>query len=36
LESQDRTGVPGQEGSEFQEFHGGRRVGEGAEESAFG
>jgi hypothetical protein len=28
--------VPGQEGSEFQEFHGGRRVGEVAEESAFG
>lgn len=36
LESQERTGVLGQEGSEFQEFHGGRRVGEVAEESAFG
>lgn len=36
LESQERTGVPGQEGSEFQEFHGGRGAGEVAEESAFG
>jgi hypothetical protein len=36
LEAQERAGVPGQEGSEFQEFHGGRRVGEVAEESAFG
>jgi hypothetical protein len=35
LESQDRTGVPGQEGSEFQEFHGGRRLGEVADEAAF-
>jgi hypothetical protein len=36
LEAQERVGVPGQESSEFQEFHGGRRVGEVAEESAFG
>ena len=36
LESQERTGVPGQEGSEVQEFHGGGRVGEVAEEAPFG
>ena len=36
LESQERTGVLGQEDSEFQEFHGGRKVGKVVEESAFG